>query len=100
MIGRLLATAVVALGLVAPSPVLAQAGALTEGPVVHAAAGDLRGKDQGGVAVFRGVPYAKPPVGERRWRPAEPLPAWRSYSRSARSPRRTARAPAAPPSAG
>jgi para-nitrobenzyl esterase len=77
MIGRLLATAVVALGLVAPSPVLAQAGPQTEGPVVHAAAGDLRGKDQGGVAVFRGVPYAKPPVGERRWRPAEPLPAWR-----------------------
>lgn len=84
MIGRLLATAVVALGLVAPSPVLAQAGPQTEGPVVHAAAGDLRGKDQGGVAVFRGVPYAKPPVGERRWRPAEPLPAWRGVREATR----------------
>lgn len=84
MIERLLATAVAALGLIAASPAPAQAGARTEGPVVHAPAGDLRGKDQGGVAVFQGVPYAKPPVGDRRWRPAEPLPTWRGVREATR----------------
>lgn len=84
MIERLLATAVAALGLIAASPAPAQAGARTEGPVVHAPAGDLRGKDLGGIAVFQGVPYAKPPVGDRRWRPAEPLPTWRGVREATR----------------
>jgi para-nitrobenzyl esterase len=30
----------------------------------------------GSVAVFRGIPYALPPVGVRRWRPAEPALPW------------------------
>lgn len=84
MIERLLATAVAALGLIAASPAPAQAGGQTQGPVVHAPAGDLRGKDQGGVAVFQGVPYAKPPVGDRRWRPAEALPRWREVREATR----------------
>jgi len=28
------------------------------------------------VALFAGIPYARPPVGELRWKPAEPLPPW------------------------
>ncbi|MCX8499936.1 MAG: carboxylesterase family protein, partial [Caulobacteraceae bacterium] len=29
-----------------------------------------------GIAVFKGIPYAVPPVGVRRWKHAEPAPAW------------------------
>lgn len=39
-------------------------------------AGDARGVRAGGLDVFRGLPYALPPVGERRWRPPVPMPRW------------------------
>ncbi len=35
----------------------------------------VAGKDAS-IAVFRGVPYAAPPTGERRWRPPEPPAPW------------------------
>ena len=37
--------------------------------------GTFVGKQQDGVTVFRGVPYALQPVGERRWKRAEPVEA-------------------------
>ncbi|MFE9635581.1 carboxylesterase/lipase family protein [Streptomyces sp. NPDC006463] len=52
--------------------------------------GRLRGAIEGGVAVFRAVPYAAPPVGDLRWRPARPHPGW-SGTRDA-----TADGPSAP----
>ncbi|MFF3068984.1 carboxylesterase/lipase family protein [Kitasatospora sp. NPDC057904] len=36
-------------------------------PVVDAPAGVVRGAREGGVAVFRGIPFAEPPVGVRRF---------------------------------
>ncbi|MGW2271001.1 carboxylesterase/lipase family protein [Streptomyces yangpuensis] len=45
-------------------------------PEVQLPAGRLRGAVEGGVAVFRAVPYAAPPVGDLRWRPAQPHPGW------------------------
>ncbi|MFE5522484.1 carboxylesterase/lipase family protein [Streptomyces virginiae] len=44
--------------------------------VVDLAAGRLRGAIDGGVTVFRAVPYAAPPVGDLRWRPARPHAGW------------------------
>lgn len=45
-------------------------------PVIEAPAGTVRGAREGALRVFKGIPYALPPVGERRWRPPEPMPPW------------------------
>ncbi|MGE2731009.1 carboxylesterase/lipase family protein [Mycolicibacterium vaccae] len=44
--------------------------------VAHTSCGALRGEALDGALVFRGVPYAAPPTGERRWRPAQPVEPW------------------------
>jgi hypothetical protein len=38
--------------------------------------GTLRGRRAGGVHAFRGVPYAAPPFGPRRFRPPQPVEPW------------------------
>jgi para-nitrobenzyl esterase len=44
--------------------------------VVDAPAGRVRGTAEGGLRVFKGLPYAQPPVGALRWRAPQPLPRW------------------------
>jgi para-nitrobenzyl esterase len=47
-----------------------------ERPEAPTAQGRVAGTVEGGVHVFRGIPYALPPVGERRWRPPAAPAAW------------------------
>jgi para-nitrobenzyl esterase len=44
--------------------------------VVHTAVGDIRGTTEAGVGVWRGVPYAEQPVGERRFLAPAPVQSW------------------------
>ncbi|MEY9875076.1 carboxylesterase type B [Streptacidiphilus sp. MAP12-33] len=44
--------------------------------VVSTSSGRLRGERDGDSEVFRGIPYAAPPVGNRRFRPPVPAPSW------------------------
>ena len=67
---RLVALAV---SVLAMTPVVASA----DQPVVRAPAGALRGVAQDGLEVFKGVPYAAPPVGGGRWKPPVEVPAWK-----------------------
>lgn len=56
---------------------LAQPAGAQSGPVVFAPAGRVQGEAVDGLNIFRGIPYARPPVGERRWKPPLPAQSWR-----------------------
>ena len=67
--------------LISPKSVLAasnEVGPSSDGraPVVETADGAVRGVLEGDVAVFRGIPFAAPPVGHLRFRAPEPPVRW------------------------
>ncbi len=43
---------------------------------VKVANGMLEGVSESGVTVFKGIPYAQPPVGNLRWKEPQPFPNW------------------------
>jgi para-nitrobenzyl esterase len=44
--------------------------------IVETVSGRVRGKEERGVAVFKGIPYAAPPLGENRFRPPRKAVPW------------------------
>lgn len=67
-----LLVAFIAIALLPAATALA-AGA---GPLVDSPAGLVRGTSEGGLRLFRGIPYAGPPIGDARWKPPSPLETW------------------------
>ena len=47
-----------------------------QAPLATTPSGSVQGRVVDDVAVFRGIPFAAPPVGDLRWREPQPLPAW------------------------
>jgi para-nitrobenzyl esterase len=45
-------------------------------PIVNAPAGQVEGRTEGRLRVFKGIPYALPPVGPARWEPPASMPRW------------------------
>ncbi|MEV6161197.1 carboxylesterase family protein [Streptomyces sp. NPDC052052] len=73
--------AALALGLVlgsglAPTAAAATRPAQSGSTVVSTTHGTVRGSTDGQVRSFQGIPYAAPPVGERRWRAPGPAADW------------------------
>jgi para-nitrobenzyl esterase len=58
-----------ALAGLSASPAAAQA-------IVDAPAGQVSGATTGSIRVFKGIPYALPPIGERRWKAPAPMQRW------------------------
>jgi para-nitrobenzyl esterase len=50
----------------------------TESPVLNIEGGQVQGvaADIPGVTVFRGIPFAAPPIGQNRWRAPQPVVPW------------------------
>src|SRR6202000_3185210 len=55
---------------------LAASPALAEAPRVTIEEGPITGAVVNGVTVFKGIPYAAPPVGALRWKAPEPAAHW------------------------
>ena len=49
----------------------------TDSVLVQVAQGKLRGATANGIASFKAIPFAAPPVKQLRWRPPQPAPSWR-----------------------
>jgi para-nitrobenzyl esterase len=51
-------------------------GAAVAPGVVRVDGGQIRGSRQAGLSVYKGIPFAAPPVGDLRWRPPQPVRPW------------------------
>ncbi|MEU7579752.1 carboxylesterase family protein [Streptomyces sp. NPDC041068] len=57
-------------------PLAQSSWAFDDRPEVHLAAGSVRGSREAGTAVFRGIPFAEPPVGALRFAAPRPVRTW------------------------
>lgn len=44
--------------------------------IVEVEGGKIEGVDESGITVFKGVPFAAPPVGDLRWKEPQPVKSW------------------------
>ncbi len=49
---------------------------LAAAPIAKVEQGVLQGATEDGLTVYRGIPFAAPPVGDLRWRPPQPAVPW------------------------
>ncbi|MBI4672144.1 MAG: carboxylesterase/lipase family protein [Chloroflexi bacterium] len=49
---------------------------ISNAPIVKIQSGALQGVRENNLSVFKGIPYAAPPIGESRWREPQPVAAW------------------------
>ena len=49
---------------------------IESGPIANPPAGMLHGVVEAGLRVFKGIPYASPPIGDARWKAPAPMPRW------------------------
>jgi para-nitrobenzyl esterase len=75
MIGKKIALAIAAVLIAAASATAATAPVKTEGGLVQGVDGD-------GVTIFRGIPFAAPPVGDLRWRAPQPAAHWQGVKQA------------------
>lgn len=59
-----------------PGPLTAVTPPEKEAPVVAVTGGKTAGGVYGDVAIYRGIPFAAPPVGDLRWRAPQPVKPW------------------------
>jgi para-nitrobenzyl esterase len=59
------------------------AASLQTPPLVRVESGELQGVVADGVASFKGIPFAAPPVGDLRWRPPQPAARWTGVRQAA-----------------
>jgi para-nitrobenzyl esterase len=45
-------------------------------PIVGTTSGKIEGSQQNYLYIFKGIPYAAPPIGKLRWLPPEPVKSW------------------------
>lgn len=65
-----------------PTPVNATALPMTDPLTVKISNGALHGTRENNLTVFKGIPYAAPPVGELRWREPQPVAPWSDVRRA------------------
>ena len=49
---------------------------VAQSPIVNTTAGKVSGVENNGIQVFKGIPFAAPPVGDLRWKAPQPVTPW------------------------
>ena len=51
---------------------------------VRVEGGSINGTAEDGLTVYRGIPFAAPPLGDMRWRPPQPAAKWDGVKQAAK----------------